>query len=75
MNIFKFSVSIAGDFLHESGKYFAYIKIQFIIKVIKEDKDYYGHLHFRDEEMDTQRGRKIELRLKLGLSGCRIDAQ
>lgn len=69
----------SGDFLCQSGehrsKYLTYIKIQLILQIITEDKDYHYHVHFRDEETDAQRRRITELSLRLRGPGSRLDAQ
>lgn len=79
LNIFISPNSNSVDFLCQSGehrsKYFTYIKIQFILQIITEDKDYHYHVHFRDEETDAQRGRITELRLKLRGPSSRVDTQ
>lgn len=51
------------------------IKIQFLVKIIIEGKYYCYPLDFTDEEMAAQRGRIIKSRIKLRLSGSRVDAQ
>jgi len=52
-----------------------HIKIHFLLKIITKGKDYSHPLHFTDEETDAQRGKIIQPRIKLGLSGSRVDAQ
>lgn len=75
MNIFKSPVSNSVDFLCQSGKYHSYIKIQFTLQIITDGKDYHYHVHFRDEDTKAQRGRGIELRIKLMGPDSRVDAQ
>ena len=80
VSTFKFPVSNSVDFVCQSGKrqglnILYIIKIQFLVKIIIEGKYYCYPLDFTDEEMAAQRGRIIKSRIKLRLSGSRVDTQ